>query len=706
MPFRSTIASISTDGKYLAYSVRDKAKTAVVIVELDDPGKIKTAVTVGTDEDTLPMFSENGEPKPLAITWMHWVTPTRLVVMTNQITATRSVNSGAILAMDADGKNYRVILDGRGLRRAVGPAQFGYATNINRQLHEINPTIFDYAPNDPDSLIIQALAGSRSQFCKININSGKLTYLNDVRTGEADFKPIFDRQGQLRGGLRGTRSSEPPFNYVLQKKGLSLGRWINLDDVIDPSMTKGFSETPENFFGERSIPLGFDENPDLLYYASNVGHDTYGIYALSLNTGKRTDFAVEIPGCDLIPTPVGHSILPALVFDRFDRSLVGIRYEGALRTTHWLKPQFAAVQKDLEARFPGKNIEIQEWDKTATRFLFLVHGVADPGSFMVYEPAKNLAYDIVRRATWFDNHQQHRVMTFALDAADGHKITGLLTFPAAGRFATVPVVVRCPTNPSDRVTLDFQAESMAIADMGFAVLQVNSRSAWGFGIKQRESIKKGYEEILIADITTAIDYLSKNYRINPQRVALMGERYGGFVALRGLQLAPDRFRCAVTIDATLDLEAWMEYVRWTWKTPTLELTRSYYGNDQTFKEAALIRHPEKVTKPVCLLTYPGLDGMPRTQTYLQTRQFASALRRQGTPMEFDELEKDSAEGIENVQTAADSKSSLVELNREFAQRLPKAEAAVYRKIEYFLNAYIYDYQVKLGPLTKLPDATN
>jgi hypothetical protein len=45
----------------------------------------------------------------------------------------------------------------------------------------------------------------------------------------------------------------------------------------------------------------------------------------------------------------------------------------------------------------------------------------------------------------------------------------------------------------------------------------------------------------------------------------------------------------------------------------------------------------------------------------------------------------------------------VELDREFAQRLPKSQAAVYRKIEYFLNAYIYDYQVKLGPLKTLPD---
>jgi pimeloyl-ACP methyl ester carboxylesterase len=376
------------------------------------------------------------------------------------------------------------------------------------------------------------------------------------------------------------------------------------------------------------------------------------------------------------------------------------------RVTRWQKPEFDAVQKDLERSFPYCNVEILEWDRTASRFLALIHSVSNPGSYVLYEPAKKKAYDLTQRASWVEIGKRASVMPFTIVAEDGHKISGILTYPAAGRFPSVPVVVRCPTTPWLRAPREFQAESMALAQMGFAVLQLDSRGAWGSGIKRRESIKDGYERALVADIVTAVDKLATRFPINPQRVALIGESYGGFVALRAIQLAPDRFRCAASIDAPLDLAAWMENVRWTRHSTALELTRCYFGDTRSLKEVPLLRHPEKITKPVCLLTFPGDDGAQRTSIYLENRKFASALKRQGTPVEINELDKHFIGDIDSTLTASEPKSTVVELDREFAQRLPQAEAAVYRTLEYFLNAYIYDYQVKLGPLKTLPDVEN
>ncbi|MFT3870818.1 MAG: prolyl oligopeptidase family serine peptidase [Nibricoccus sp.] len=757
-PFRTTTAALSPDGKCLAYSVREGEKTWVVTVDLANPSVLKGAVVVGTDDAANAMFSENDEKIPLLVLWLGWVTSNRLVIMTNQaaiytqaalwrtleapepssLSDTDWLNtqfaqdrlarldsaagwtstSGTIFSMDADGKNGRMLLNGYSLSLEIPNADpfFGRSTPTEQPYampqapmglaHVVAPNIFDYSSDNPECLIIRAQVNGRGNyFCELNAISGKVELLNNDYASRG-YLPLYDRQRHLRIGLEAEPSSYP-ISYLLHKEGFTLGHWKKLDDAVQVPGKTRFSLSPENFFTERSFPLGFDENASILFYASNVGRDTYGIFGYDLKTNQPTDFAIESPGIDLVAAPSSNYANANLVFDRFSRSLVGVRYlDTSRQTAIWIKPELTRAQKALEARFPLHNVEIVEWDKTFSEILALIHNAADAGSFIIYNPEKNSAVDLVRRSPLMETRPTHRVMPFSLNAPEGNKINGLLTFPVSGRFDKVPIVVRCPIQPWLRTSLTFQPETIALADMGFAVLQIDSRGAWGFGVKRRESIKDGYEKTIVADAVYAIENLSKTYRINPQRVALLGEGYGGYVALRALQLEPDRFRCAVTINAPLDLYSWIENDRWTRRSKAVYLTRAYYGPRDLLKESALDRHPEKITKPVCLLAWPGPEGAPRTPTYLETRQFAYALRRQGTPVELNELDKRFTGSVDNIEGAPSAKSTMLELDREFTQRLPHAQAAAYRHIEYFLNAYIYDYQVKLGPLKELPDPSN
>lgn len=757
-PFRTTTAAISPDGKYMAYSVREGEKTWVVTVDLANPGVLKGAVVVGTDDAPNAMFSENDEKLPLLVLWLGWVTSDRLVIMTNQAaiytqaalwrtlespdpssfsdtdwmnaqfaqdrlakldSATGWIStSGTIFSVDADGRNGRMLLNGYSLSLEIPNADpfLGRSSPATEPYvmpqvpvgpaHIVTPNIFDYSASNTECLIIRAQVNGRGNyFCELNAVTGKVELLNNDY-GSLGYLPLYDRQRRLRIGLDAEPSSYP-ISYLLHKEGFALDRWKKLDEAVQiPGKTR-FSLSPENFFTERSFPLGFDENAEILFYASNVGRDTYGIFGYNLKTNQPTNLAIESPEIDLVSSPASNYANSSLVFDRFTRNLVGIRYSATSRQSAiWIKPELTKAQKALEARFPSHSVEIIEWDKTLHQILALVHNAADAGSFIVYSPETNKAVDIVRRSPLMETRPTHRVMPVSLTTPEGNKINGLLTFPVNGRFDKVPVVVRCPFQPWLRTPLTFQPETTALADMGFAVLQIDSRGAWGFGVKRRESIKDGYEKTIVSDIVYAIDSLAKTYRINPQRVALIGEGYGGYVALRALQLEPDRFRCAVTINAPLDLHSWIENDRWTRGSKAVYLTRAYYGPTEFLKESALDRHPEKITKPVCLLAWPGPDGAPRTPTYLDTRQFAYALRRQGTPVELNELDKRFAGNVDNIEGASNAKSTMLELDREFIQHLPHAQAVAYRHIEYFLNAYIYDYQVKLGPLKELPDPAN
>jgi pimeloyl-ACP methyl ester carboxylesterase len=732
-PFRTTTAALSPDGKYLAYSVREGEVVSVVVIDLAHPDKIKTRVQVIDDNAATPMLALNQREKtPGRINWMRWTTPNRLVVETNHVFARTTGPDavwkswqGVVIGFNADGANAKLLVSPEDLQefaddtasdnpfstirgnsagfdsRVVRPDQPTPAAgqtmpttsvltpslsdsseatlqppaNIgSRQPRTLR--IFDLDPGRPNAVTLVATGaprptGSRSLgFYSLNTETGKLTELADdlvLNTRAA----LLDRQGRIRLTLPNSLLSSFPLRYeYLGSKGQN--RPKPLDDTTGLS---GFNVSPDNYFGERAVPLGFDENPQVLYYATNTGRDTYGIYSFDLAAKKRGSLAMENPAYDLIgPPSAGFPDSRSLVFDRFQHKLVGVRYENSLRTTAWTLPEWQGMQTEFEKMFPGRSIEITDWDETGKHFIVTTEGPADPGAFFIYDRDKNKLLEFVRRAPWIDAGHTHLTLPFSYTTKDGARVSGLATVPQQPRLKPIPMVVLCPDFPWQRVHTDFQSDVQALADMGFVVVQLNGRGAWGLGLKQRRSLTTGYDLVQIEDIVTTVTSLEKIFNVNGRRVALMGRGHGGFVALRALQTYPDKFRCAIALDSPVDLGDWLTEQKWSDDDVQPHLTRAWLGDEARLKAAPLTSHPEAITKPILMLNYPGLDGESRRTSYVAARRFAERVREGGAVVSFDSLRTDYMNG------------------------LPAARAEVFDRIEEFLNTHIYDFNVKLREL--------
>jgi alpha-beta hydrolase superfamily lysophospholipase len=719
LPFRTDNAALSPDGKYLAYSIRENETVSVLILDVDQPGTAKARVAVINDDQATPMMAANQREKtPARINWMRWVTPSRLVLETNQVYAHTASGPdavwrswhGAVIGFDADGANARQLAGPKDLQEffadsgATGRNATGGNSAAGRNtanlastpdmplesppegdLTAADPTadvppasprslkIFGLDPQHPDAVILSSVGAPRGNnlrsvgYYSLNALTGKMTEISGdlERVTEAS---LLDRQGRIRVTIPNSLLSSFPFHYdYLGAKGKSRAQLLTT-----VSGQPGFSVSPDNFFGERSIPLGFAEDPKLLYYASNVGRDTYGIYSVDTTTWKRGGVTLENPAYDLIAPPgAGFPNQDNLVFDRFKHDLVGVRYHKALRTAAWLRPEWQARQAELEKLLPGRSVEILDWDEKAQRFLVATESPADPGAYFVYEPAKGKLLEFVRRAPWIDASRAHVTLPFSYSTKDGGRVSGLVTAPRQPRMKPIPMVVLCPDLPWQRVRADFQTEVQALADMGFVVVQLNGRGAWGLGLKQRQSLTAGYDLVQVEDIATTVASLGQVFNVNPKRVALLGRGHGGFIALRALQEHPDKFRCAIAIDAPVDLADWLERQRWSSDDVQPHLTRAWLGDAARLKAAPLTTHPEQVTKPVLMLHYPGADGAPRRPGYAQARNFASRVRTDATPVVFTDLSTDYMNG------------------------LPEARAAVFDEIEAFLNEHVYEYKVKM-----------
>ncbi|HEY0946555.1 MAG TPA: prolyl oligopeptidase family serine peptidase [Opitutaceae bacterium] len=725
-PFLTENAALSPDGRYIAYSLREGDSLSVVVVEIDQPGKALARIAVASDTTSSAMMEVNSrERTPARIGWMGWASPTRLAVETNQnfVYATDEAalrappdagrnlspptkwynRTGLILGFDTETKQGAVLvtpndvvedyfdLDASLMSR---PGSFEERTwsadrpvsstaSTSQTEEELpragglgatrNPRsvhVIDFAP-EADSLLLRTSAGDKIGLFSLNVASGALKHLSDEVVGEGRA-PLFDRQGRPRIVVANTTRAAFPHRFLYEAPRALL-RWKPLDQLAGFGGGTGFSVSPANYFGERAVPLGFDENPDLLYYASNIGRDTYGIYALDMRTGKPRDFAIESAEFDLFePGGQGFAAGSPLVFDRFTRQLAGVRLDRWLRSARWLRPEWQAVQQAVETALPGHSVDLLEWDQSGTRFLILASGAGDPGAFHVFDRSTGRLSEFVRRAPWLGEREVHRTLVMSFNTPDGRPLSGVLTLPRQPRMNPLPLIV-VPENESwKRVRASYRAEVQALAELGLAVWQPNSRGAWGFGIKHREALKAGYEEAQVADILAAVDHLVAHLPLNPKRISILGEERGGFLALRAVQLYPGRFRCAVAIDPTIDLDAWLKETRWGDRAVGPDLLRAHLGDDAHLEAAPLRRQAEAIRKPVFVLSYPGPAGAPRTFSYLAAKNFVAAVRKAGTTADFEDLEDDYRRG------------------------LPKARSAVFLQIEKFVNAHLYTYNVEVG----------
>lgn len=368
-------------------------------------------------------------------------------------------------------------------------------------------------------------------------------------SGQAMGDVLYDREGRGRVMLDGANEDRRTFveSSVVNSKLV----WRDLPNPFGSPAP--FTVTPDNYAGERTMPLQFGADANLLYCASNAGRDTFALYALDLPSGRQT-WSLQEPGIDLVDLD-WNSAVRSLVFDRAGK-LAGIRYIGLDPEVRWFDPALAGVQTALERRFPRRFVELDEWDDAKARFLVLVTSDSDPGRYYIYDRASDELTQIARRAPDLSPARVSRSFSLSLTTGSGTALTGYLTLPSHPRGRAAPLVVICHDGPWDRFVPGFHREAQAFAAAGFAVWEPNYRGSSGFGLAFREALSEGIDRIPLTDVMESVEWLASRYPVDPNRLGLYGRGFGGYLAIRALQLYPSRVEGVVAIDAPVDLPAW------------------------------------------------------------------------------------------------------------------------------------------------------
>ena len=267
------------------------------------------------------------------------------------------------------------------------------------------------------------------------------------------------------------------------------------------------------------------------------------------------------------------------------------------------------------------------WSPDGTALAFSAEGPTDPPGLYVWE-------DGAVRPLWRPDPQAEAgidpadLVAFSLvswPGLDGQEVPGWLATPhGAPPEGGFPSVVWVHGGPASQSRAKFRPDMQMLLSQGCAVLMPNVRGSTGYGRAWMEADDFGKRGVAIDDLVAARHWLAAQPGINPARIGIMGQSYGGWMVLAAITRHPELWRAAVDYYGIAD---WFTLLRDTgpWRRQHRALEYGVPGrHDDVLREFSPIHGAGEVTAP--LLVAHG-DRDPRVPIN-ESEQFVAAMERQ------------------------------------------------------------------------------
>jgi acetyl esterase/lipase len=415
-------------------------------------------------------------------------------------------------------------------------------------------------------------------------------------------------------------------------KGYVFGlKWTPKAEIAFCAIYDGGKLTYRGYDGEhwREVPLDPDTVPVMGADLERgwiwiVRHDNaagFGLVRYNWRTGEQAAPVVTDPNYDM---SVG-----ALYFSPRTGTMIGVRYPQAKWREVWLDATYAAAQAEIDRRCPSGDNELVSVNRAEDRFVFRCTAPQLPATYLLLDAQNKKLLQIAAEAPWLANAPLFPTTPIAFTARDGVTLQGYLTVPAdVSEAHPVPLVVLVHGGPWTRDEWTFNPEVQFLASRGYAVLQPNYRGSTGYSPDISLTHQYDFRQ-MHSDVTDAARKAKKIRGIDPNRIAIMGGSFGGYLAVYGAAVEKDVYRCAVSLCGVFD---WGTTYRDWWfekKSPGEEYTRNKVRaagyDDAALDDISPLKHAADIRIPV--LIAHGDDD--RIVDVKESKKLAAAMKKAG-----------------------------------------------------------------------------
>src|SRR5437588_953510 len=378
--------------------------------------------------------------------------------------------------------------------------------------------------------------------------------------------------------------------------------------------------------GEEAIYERPEWTPDghALYCLSDFGRDLAAPARIDVATGELS-YVVQpdVEADETALDPSGRQLAYALNRDGKGEIVVRSLSSGSEHTVSGLPPGalYAYWQSALAWDPAGERLAIS-W--TASR--------ASPNVF-VWSAQGGTRQVTYAGGLEVDLRQLPEPEHVAYPTFDGRQIPAIF-YPAAGAASRPPCVVFVHGGPEGQYRPTFQPVVEYLASAGFAVLAPNVRGSSGYGrtYLHLDDVRKRMDSV--ADLAHAVYWLRDTGRADPDRIAVYGASYGGFMVLAALTTYPELWAAGVDLVGIANFVTFLENTG-PWRRHLREVEYGSLERDRDFlEEISPINKVERIRAP--LLVIHGAND-PRVPVG-EAEQMVARLKALGRTVEFLRLE--------------------------------------------------------------------
>ncbi|MEZ5359494.1 MAG: prolyl oligopeptidase family serine peptidase [Candidatus Zixiibacteriota bacterium] len=426
----------------------------------------------------------------------------------------------------------------------------------------------------------------------MNLDNPRAYNVFDLQVTEGDFKLVAENPGNVIGWLADTElrikgcirigdNGTYEFMYADDKTN----EWKN---AITWNMNEMMDSSPIRFSADNKYAYALDARD------ANTGR----LVKVELATGK-----VEVVAEDSIYNVKG------AIFHPVTNEIEAVTFDGQREYTQVLDSEFGEHLTVIQNIHEG-DFFISSRSKDNKKWLIGYKLDNGPVPFYLYETDSKEAGLLFTHDSELGKYELSKIEPIEFQARDGLTIHGYISFPPGLGREGLPMVVFVHDGPWLRDTWGYRPEVQWLTDMGYVCLQVNYRGSTGYGKKFRQAGIRQWGAQMQDDLVDGVNWAIEQKYADPNRVAILGQGYGGYAALMAAAKHGDTFAAAVDISGYTSIPALMASIP-DYNTYTKLLYYNRVGNPDHEMEFLESISPNQYFDDISIpmfLVYGMLDG--------------------------------------------------------------------------------------------------
>jgi len=483
------------------------------------------------------------------------------------------------------------------------------------------PSILNTLPNDPQHILAQF----QGDVYKVNVYTGK---------DERIFRGS-DKYGGLQADLKGEIRARQEQGF--DNGNVYIGQWIKHPD-------SGAWEEHFRWYAKDREPIGivgFTQDPNIAYVATNKGRDKSAIFEYSIRDKKLLEPAFEHKMFD------AQDVVQSNAPDNYGAPL-GFSYQGEFTRTYWTDPKLDSIDRGLRKAMgiatravdwtdistgekiryrtgDGADVSILDYSNDLTRIVVEKSGPKQPPEYYLLTDGTKLQL-LGRSRPTIRSEALGDTRLVQYPARDGLMVPAFLTTPPEAVYGKGPhpAIVLPHGGPWARDNLDWDPTGWTqyFAARGYVVLQPQYRGSDGWGQKLWRAGDLEWGQKMQDDKDDGAKWLVAQGIAPVDRIAMHGYSYGGFAAMAAAVRPNSPYQCAVSGAGVSDLE----WARKEWSQEKAQ--REFQGS--TVGGMSPLANLEKAVMPVYVYHGDFDDNVP----IKQSEQFVNRLKSSGHRVKY------------------------------------------------------------------------